>query len=216
MNPYEKPDFYSKKAKEEGYAARSVYKLKEIQEKFRLIKRNDVILDLGCAPGSWSQYASHITGDKGMIIGVDIKEIKVDLPNARFISGNFLEEDIKSQLRSFGPYDGIISDMAPDTAGDRLADCYNSSNLVRESLYFSYDYLKKNGFFIAKIFQGGEEKEIMNKMKIAFREVRWYKPQSSRKISFEIFIIGMGFIKKPDIINETPDIPPEVSGDMPW
>jgi 23S rRNA (uridine2552-2'-O)-methyltransferase len=216
MNPYEKPDFYSKKAKEEGYAARSVYKLMEIQEKFRLIRKNDVVLDLGCAPGSWTQYAAGISGEKGMVVGIDIKEIKVALPNAKFISGNFLDEMTRNELKEYSPYDGIISDMAPDTVGDRLADCFNSSNLVRESLNFCYGFLKKKGYFIAKIFQGGEEKEIMNEMREAFTEVKWYKPKSSRKISFEIFIIGIGFVKAPEkseIKNGNED---EESGNMPW
>ena len=215
MNPYEKPDFYSRKAKDEGYVARSIYKLKEINEKFKLIRKNQVILDLGCAPGSWSQYAAGITGDKGKIVGVDFKEIKIKLPNAKFIKGDFLEERIREELK-MDIYDGIISDMAPDTVGDRLADCYNSSNLVRVSLDFAFEYLKSGGYFIAKIFQGGEEKEIIQVMKTAFNEVKWFKPQSTRKISFEIFLIGIGFTNKP-VLKSTDEVKiNEESGDMPW
>ena len=219
INPYEKPDFYSKKAKEEGYAARSIYKLKEIQEKFNLIKKNHKILDLGCAPGSWSQYSSKLVGNEGLVVGIDYKEIKVNLPNAIFIQGSFLDEENKAKIKEYSPFDGVISDMAPDTEGDRLTDCFNSSELVKEAVNFSYDYLKKGGYFIAKIFQGGDEKTIFAELKEAFKEVKWFKPDSTRKISFEIFIIAYNFIKKPELksssefeaIND-----PNYSGEMPW
>ena len=194
---YAKPDFYSRKAKDEGYVARSVYKLKEINEKFNLIKKNQHVLDLGSAPGSWAQYVSGIVGSSGRLVGVDYKEIKVAMPNTTFLVGNFFSDEIRQQLENLGPYDGIISDMAPDTVGDRVRDCFRSSDLTWKSLDFSYGFLKQGGYFICKIFQGGEEKEIMNEMKKAFTEAHWFKPDSSRKISFEIFLVGVGFIGKP-------------------
>lgn len=214
---YEKPDHYTKKALQEGYAARSIYKLKEMQEKYDLIKKGDRILDLGCAPGSWSQYVSKIIGDKGLVVGIDYKYITAELNNAVFIKGNFLKENYKEKIYEHTPFDGIISDMAPDTSGDKLTDCYASSDLVESALKFAYDHLKKNGFFIAKIFQGGNEKEIMEEMKSAFETVKYFKPKSSRKKSFEIFLIGFNFIKKPEII-ETDSILDEnnYTGDMPW
>lgn len=190
---YCKPDFYSRKAKDEGYVARSVYKLKEINEKFSLIKKNQTVLDLGSAPGSWAQYTSNLVGSNGRLVGVDYKEIKVAMPNTTFLVGNFFSEDIQEQLKKLGPYDGIISDMAPDTVGDRIRDCFRSSDLTWKSLDFSYQFLKKGGFFICKIFQGGEEKEIMAEMKKNFAQAKWFKPDSSRKISFEIFLIGIGY-----------------------
>ena len=164
---YDKPDYYSKKAVKEGYVARSVYKLIEIQEKFNLFKKGNKILDLGCAPGSWSQYVSSIIDKNGLVVGIDYKEIKVNPTNAVFIKGNFLKDQTKNKLKEYAPFDGIISDMAPDTSGDKLTDCFASSNLVKDALKFSYEYLKKGGFFIAKIFQGGDEIEIMNEVKMA-------------------------------------------------
>jgi 23S rRNA (uridine2552-2'-O)-methyltransferase len=217
MNTYGKPDFYAKKAKEEGYVARSIYKLKEIQEKFNLIKPNHKVLDLGCAPGSWSQYVSNLVTNNGLIVGIDYKKILVSMPNSIFITGSFYDEENIKKLQEYGPYDGIISDMAPDTVGDRIADCFNSSELVKHALLFSYDYLKKDGYFVAKIFQGGDEKKIILEMKGAFKEVKWFKPNSCRKISFEIFIIGKGFIKKPEIIKEEKSFELDNnSGEMPW
>ena len=214
---YDKPDFYSKKAVKEGYVARSAYKLIEIQEKFNLFKKGNKILDLGCAPGSWSQYVSSVINKKGILIGIDYKEIKVNLPNAIFIKGNFLKDPAKNKLKEYAPFDGIISDMAPDTTGDKLTDCFASSNLVEDALKFSYEYLKKDGFFIAKIFQGGYEIEIMNEIKTAFKIAKWFKPRSSRKKSFELFIIGIDFIKKPKNFDNKEIIDLENSdGSMPW
>ncbi len=214
---YDKPDHYSKLAIKQGYAARSVYKLIEIQDKFSLLKKGNKILDLGCAPGSWSQYTSTLIGENGSLIGIDFKEIKVNPANAVFIKGNFLKEHAKDKLKEYAPFDGIISDMAPDTVGDKLIDCYASSNLVENALKFSYDFLKKDGFFIAKIFQGGNEKEIMNEVRMAFKTVKWFKPKSSRKKSIEIFIIGINYIDKPKIKKKDGAFNLENSdGTMPW
>jgi len=221
MNDYEKPDFYSKKAVKEGYVARSIFKLEELDAKFKLFKRGMKVLDLGSAPGSWSQYVSKKIGEKGLLVGIDYKDIKVSMINAEFIRGNFLEADIQMELSHHAPFDAIISDMAPDTTGDNVTDCYKSSELVCSALRFSYDFLKKGGFFIAKIFQGGDEKEIMKEMQSAFTETRWFKPKSSRSISFEIFMLGAGFIKKPEIKNkESKDLDALnnslLTGEMPW
>ena len=215
---YEKPDHYSKQAQAEGYFARSIYKLKEIEEKFHLFKKGQKICDLGCAPGSWSQYALELIGEKGLLVGIDYKEIKVSAPNAYFIHGNFLREEKQDQIREHGPFDGIISDMAPDTTGDKFSDNIASSELVKEALSFAYDFLSKGGFFIAKVFQGGEEKEIMNEMGRAFVKTKWFKPKSSRSVSNEIFMIGWDFIIKPEKKKpEKNDNPfPEDSQDMPW
>jgi len=217
MNPYEKPDYYSKKAMEEGYYARSVYKLMEIQDKFNLIKEGQKLLDLGSAPGSWLQYISKIIGDSGLAVGIDFKEVKAQYNNVKIIKGNFLKDHKKAELVELAPYDGILSDMAPDTKGDKLVDCYASGDLVRDALMFSYNFLKKGGYFIAKIFQGGDEKEIMDEIKLAFKTAKWFKPKSCRKKSVEIFMIGMDFTGKPDIKDATDIIEnAEETGEMPW
>ncbi len=214
---YDKPDFYSKKAKDQGYLARSVYKLIEINDKFKLFKKGQRILDLGCAPGSWTQYVSGIVADNGLVVGIDYKRIDVSAKNVVLISGDFLSAESQDELKKHGKFDGIISDMAPDTKGDRVTDCYVSSDLVREALRFSYDFLKKGGFFVAKIFQGGDEKEIMDEMKKAFGTAKWFKPASCRKTSFEIYMIGLDFIKKPEIAEENDIMDLENNdGTMPW
>ncbi len=147
---YEKPDFYSKKAKKEGFFARSVYKLDEIQKKFKVFKKGQKILDLGCAPGSWSQYALSQIGESGFLVGIDYKDIKVNAKNALFIKGNFFNETNQNKLKEYAPFDGVISDMAPDTTGDKYTDNMESSHLVETALNFAFDYLKKGGFFAAK------------------------------------------------------------------
>ncbi|HBD92965.1 MAG: hypothetical protein A2015_01665 [Spirochaetes bacterium GWF1_31_7] len=218
MNDYENPDFYSRKAKDEGYFARSIYKLEEIDSRFSLIKKGMKIVDLGCAPGSWCQYLSNIVGDTGLVVGIDYKKILVTAPNIVIVHGNFLRDYNQAEIMTHGPFNGIVSDMAPDTTGDRLTDCFNSSDLVKDALRFSYDHLKKSGFFVAKIFQGGDEKAIFDEMKMAFKTVKWFKPKSCRKISFETFIIGMDFTGKPQLSEEAEDIMDvdNYSGDMPW
>lgn len=216
---YDKPDFYSKKAKKEGYFARSIYKLEEIQKKYNLFKKGQKILDIGCAPGSWSQYVLSQIGVNGFLVGIDFKEIKVSAANAIFIKGDFLKEENQLEIKKYAPFDGIISDMAPDTTGDKYTDNIRSSLLVEEALNFSFKNLKKGGFFIAKIFQGGDEKEIMEKIKKAFVNGRWFKPKSSRSISNEIFIVAWNFIKEPEEKKEEKldgIFEQDYDGTMPW
>jgi 23S rRNA (uridine2552-2'-O)-methyltransferase len=219
---YEKPDFYSKKANKEGYPARSIYKLEEMNDKFKLFSKGQRILDLGCAPGSWSQYVSKIIGSNGLVVGIDYRDVKISAKNARFITGDFLDKEVQKTLSEFSPFDAIISDMAPDTSGDKLSDCYRSSELVLSALRFSYDFLKKGGLFVAKIFQGGDEKEIMNELDKAFHETKWFKPKSSRKSSFEIFMLGIDFISKPEMdifeeMEENEALKKALdTGEMPW
>lgn len=224
-NPYSKPDFYSQKAKEEGYLARSVYKLKEINEKFHLIKKGQNILDLGCSPGSWSQYISKII-HPGIIIGIDLKECYFSSTNFIFIKGDFEKDENKILIRekiNNKKFDGIVSDMAPDTEGDDNIDRFKSSQLVDTALNFCFDNLKKGGFFIAKIFQGGDEKEIMSKIKSLFKVAKWFKPKTCRANSVEIYIIGENFTPESLSNNtkeESKDIMKELeenyTGKMPW
>ncbi len=216
-------DFYAKKAKEDGYLARSIYKLQEIQNKFNIIKKNQKIADLGSAPGSWLQYISKLVGENGLVVGIDYKKIKVSKPNIVTIEGSFSSEENKDEISKHSPFNGIISDMAPDTEGDEYVDAFASSELVREALAFTYDNLKKDGFFVAKIFQGGDENDIMNEMRRAFKTAKWFKPKSSRKISVEIFMIGLNFIGKPaqkensDITNDQALLDEALeSGNMMW
>lgn len=218
MNEYDRGDYYSKKAKDEGFFARSIYKLEEIDKKFGLFKKGMKVVDLGCAPGSWCQYVSKVVGEKGLVVGIDYKKILVAANNIVLVHGNFLREHNKDAIKVYAPFDGIISDMAPDTSGDKLTDCFHSSELVRDALIFTYEHVKKGGFFVAKIFQGGDEKEIVSEMKQNFDIVKWFKPNSCRKISFETFIIGTGFRGQKTDKEQHEDIfdVDNYNGDMPW
>ena len=217
-NIYEKPDFYTKKAKDAGYFARSIYKLEEIENKMHLFKKGMRGVDLGCAPGSWSQYVSQVVGDSGLVVGIDYKKILCAANNIVLVHGNFMREDNQSKIAEYGPFNAVISDMAPDTSGDRLTDCYKSSELVREALNFAYRHLKAGGFFIAKIFQGGDEREIANLIKETFESVKWFKPNSCRKNSFETFLIGINYKGQPPKPSNDADIfnDDNYTGEMPW
>jgi 23S rRNA (uridine2552-2'-O)-methyltransferase len=191
----EKPDHYTLQAKKEGYPARSVYKLKEIQEKFNLIEKGDSILDIGCAPGSWSLYAAETTGKDGYVLGLDLQEPNPGriLGNLDLKQGDVFEYDF-SQLQ---PFDLIISDAAPKTTGNRTVDTAKSLGLNEGILYLSTTILKSGGKLVMKIFQGGGEQELLKTMRRVFNQVKIFKPKAVRKISFEIYFIGIG--KKEEI-----------------
>jgi 23S rRNA (uridine2552-2'-O)-methyltransferase len=191
-NPW--ADHYTRQAQKEHFPARSVYKLKEIQQKYRLIKRGDRVLDLGCAPGSWLLYAAEIAGPDGLVVGIDLKPVTVQLPaNARFYAG-----DIETVTAAFeqagevGRFDVVLSDMAPATIGHKATDAVRSLHLCEAALDIVHTRLVPGGNFATKIFQGPDFKTYSDKVKAGFRQVKIYKPQSSRKASKEIYIIGTG------------------------
>lgn len=191
-----KPDFYSIKAKKEGYPARSIYKLQEINNKFKILGKGISVLDIGASPGSWSLYTSKVIGKSGKITAVDLKDLnlKRDPENLKFIKGDVFNNEIISQLKTYGPYNAVISDAAPDTTGNRTIDTGRSFSLTESILYSSFEFLNPGGNFAAKIFQGGDEKQLLDKMKTQFKIVKPFKPKSCRKDSFEIFLIGIEFI----------------------
>ncbi|MGD8993066.1 MAG: RlmE family RNA methyltransferase [Desulfobacterales bacterium] len=189
-------DHYSKKARKENYPARSVYKLKEAQKKFRFIKRGDRVLDLGCSPGSWLLYAAELTGKQGRVLGLDLKSVTCQMPP----QAETLEADVLTVDRAWFeahklPYrfDVVLSDMAPATTGSKMLDATRSFQLCRAALGVAEMALKPGGSFICKIFQGEEFKEFAESVKRRFRNHRIFKPRSSRKESREIFLIGTGF-----------------------
>jgi len=186
-------DKWAKKAKEQGYPARSVFKLMEIQEKYRLVKSGDIVLDLGAAPGSWSKYLSKLVGNKGKVIGVDLQEIKIKAQNFYFIKKDVFEldeEDFKSLGVEF--FDTVVSDMAPKTTGDKFGDHVRSVKLVKKALEIALKYLKERGHFVAKVFEGEKLPQLKREIEKYFKSVKLFKPKSSRKESKEIFIIAQG------------------------
>ena len=186
-------DHYTHKAKKENYPARSVYKLQEIQNKTRLIGKGNKVLDLGCAPGSWLLHAAELVGPGGEVVGIDLKPPDVILPaHVRALTGDLLDmdENLKSTLGS--GYDVVISDMAPATSGHKDVDAARSYNLSEAALYLALEVLKPGGAFVSKIFQGPDFEAFIKQVRAHFSKQKNFKPQSSRKASREIFVIGIG------------------------
>jgi 23S rRNA (uridine2552-2'-O)-methyltransferase len=191
-------DKWAKKAKEKGYPARSVFKLMEIQEKYKIIQKGDIVLDLGASPGSWSKYALSIVGEKGKVIGIDILPIKISHPNFYFLQKDVFELEEKD-FKNLGieKIDVLLSDMAPKTTGDKFGDHVRSVRLAEKALEIAKNYLKEGGSFVVKVFEGEKIPILKKQIEKYFKSVKFFKPKSSRKESKEIFIIAQGF-KKPN------------------
>jgi 23S rRNA (uridine2552-2'-O)-methyltransferase len=184
-------DHLSRRARAENYPARSVYKLKEIQEKFQIIQKKDVILDLGCAPGSWLLYASQQTGPDGRVFGIDIQAVEIDLPpNVTVLQKDILEMTEDPFLEKVLGCRVVLSDMAPATTGRKDVDAFRSFELCRMALETADRVLAPKGHFICKIFQGNEFSQFEKQVKQRFSECRIFKPDSCRKQSKEIYIIA--------------------------
>ncbi len=185
----QRQDIYVRKSKVDGYRARSAYKLIEINEKFKIFKGGLMIIDIGAAPGSWSQYASKVVKN-GKIISVDIKEME-PIPNTIQIKGDFTQIEIQQKIKHklLGKADVVMSDMAVNTTGIKDIDSIQTGELCKDSMVFSKEVIKKQGFFISKIFMGSTFNEIVALGKKIFKEVKVFKPKSSRKDSKESFII---------------------------
>ena len=182
-------DTYVRQSKVDGYRARSAYKLIEIDEKFKIFKGGMNVIDIGAAPGSWSQYASKVVKN-GKIISLDLKEME-KIENTIQIKGDFTDLNIQKKIETMldKKLDVIMSDMAINTTGIKNIDSIQTGELCKEAMIFSKNVISKNGFFISKIFMGGSFNEIVALSKKIFKEVKVFKPQSSRKDSKESFII---------------------------
>jgi 23S rRNA (uridine2552-2'-O)-methyltransferase len=182
-------DTYVRQSKVEGYRARSAYKLIEIDEKFKIFKGGLNVIDIGAAPGSWSQYVSKVVKN-GKIISIDLKEM-VKIKNTIQIKGDFTEPDIQNQIKNYlnKKTDVVMSDMAVNTTGIKNIDSIQTGELCREAMIFSKNVMSQKGFFISKIFMGSSFNEIVTLGKKIFKEVKVFKPKSSRKDSKESFVI---------------------------
>ncbi len=189
-NPWE--DHYTLKARKEHFPARSVFKLEEIQQKFNLIHSADTVLDLGCAPGSWLMYAARRTGPKGTVIGIDLKPLAISLPpHVQVFAADILNlpEDVSKAIgRNFHV---IMSDMAPSTTGNKSGDAARSFELCQMALSIAQNRLLPGGAFICKIFQGEDFNLFIRQVKSLFLHHKIFKPQSCRKASCEIYVIGI-------------------------
>ncbi len=189
-------DHYFLQAKQDNYPARSVYKLKEIDKRFRLFHAGQRVLDLGAAPGSWTLAASERVGETGLVIAADIQSTTTTFP--RFVQ--FHQEDVFNRTPAFeallcesGPFDVVISDMAPRTTGHRGTDQARSAALCEEALAVAIAHLKKGGNFVVKVFMGPDVKPYSDALRRSFGSVKSYKPASSRSESFETFYVALGF-----------------------
>jgi 23S rRNA (uridine2552-2'-O)-methyltransferase len=189
-NPWE--DHYARKAKKEHFPARSVYKLKEIQQKYRLIRSGDKVLDLGCSPGSWLIYAAGLTGAGGRVVGIDLNPVAVPVPHHVAVYTADILSVEQGFLGSLGKdFNAVLSDMAPATTGNRAVDAARSLRLCEAALSIAKEILLPGGSFVCKIFQGEDFIRFSDSVKERFTFHKIFKPQSSRKASREIYIIGM-------------------------
>lgn len=192
-NSYEKPDFWSKKAFSEGYPARSVYKLQEIDKKFGMIKKDYTVLDLGAAPGSWTTFLLRMMEGSGRVVSCDLnplsKNVKGD--NLVFLQGDLLSAEIRNKITELGPYDLVVCDAAPLTTGNRTVDTARSSALVEMAIWYAQAMLKHGGNFVVKIFQSGNQAEMLKLMRGIFTTAKGFKPEACRSESFETYLIGL-------------------------
>jgi len=184
-------EFYTTLAKKEGYPARSIYKLKEIDEKYKIFKKNSQVLDLGCAPGSWLLYISQKVGSMGKVVGVDIEEIKIPKKaNIVFVKRSVFdlkESDFKDK------FDAVVSDLSPKTSGVKFLDAGKSLELAEKSFEIAKSVLLPGGNFVCKIFENESSNEFFKKVKNCFDFAKRFRPKAIIKRSKEFYIIGRGF-----------------------
>jgi len=187
----QKRDFYVKKAKKQGYLSRSAYKLIEIDNKFKILKKSKKVLEFGAAPGGWSQVSLDIN-PKIEITALDILELKINHPQITFYKEDYLKFNY-NKIENY--FDLVLSDIAPNTTGHQSTDHLRISSMLFDIVELLDRVLINGGTFAAKIWKGSEEKELINKLKNKFENVSYFKPDSSRKDSAEIFIVSKNFIK---------------------
>ena len=182
-------DIYVRQSKVDGYRSRSAYKLQEIDEKFKILKNGISLIDLGAAPGGWSQYAAKKV-KSGKILSIDLKKME-NIDNTVQITGNFTETNFQAQIKEHFKYkvDVVVSDMAVNTTGNKNVDSISTGELCKEAIFFAKDMLNKDGKFVSKIFMGSTFNEVVSVANNIFKKVSVFKPKSSRKDSKENFII---------------------------
>jgi 23S rRNA (uridine2552-2'-O)-methyltransferase len=190
-NPYKRPDAFTKAAKAQGYPARSVFKLEEIDRRVRLLKPGQRVLDLGAAPGSWSMYAAQKIGGKGKLLAIDLTDVTIPLGAcATFRQGDALSL-ANEDLALFAPYDVVLSDMAPSTTGSKIADQARSFELFMRAVAVAEALAAPGGSFVGKIFMSEDFVKARDALRGLFEEVRSIRPEGTRANSVEIFLIGL-------------------------
>lgn len=190
-NPYKRPDAFTKAAKAQGYPARSVFKLEEIDRRVRLFRPGQRVLDLGAAPGSWSMYAAQRIGPSGKLLAMDLSPITAALgPQAVVMQGDALSLENEA-LAQFAPYDVVLSDMAPATTGSKLADQARSYELFVRAVAVADALLAPGGSFVGKIFMSEDFVAARDALRKVCEEVRSIRPEGTRANSVEIFLVGL-------------------------
>ncbi len=190
-------DHYSDRAREEKWLARSVYKLEEIDRKHGIIRRGFRVLDLGCYPGSWSQYCLKKLGRRGEVVGLDIKAPdRISAENFRFIKIDILKLETGWLAREVGETDAVISDLAPNTTGVSLVDTSQSLALAEKALEIALAVLKERGHFLCKVFEGEDFKAFRDRAAGSFYQIRLVRPTAVRKRSREVYLLGLELVKK--------------------
>lgn len=196
MGNFKVKDHYFNKAKQENYLARSIYKLEEIDEKYKILKPGMKVVDLGYYPGSWIQYTSKVIGDEGLVIGIDIQEVNKKLSgvkNVRVYQKDIFDIQDLSQLGVSEGFDAVLSDMAPSTTGIKSLDQDRSLNLVESVFGLLPRFLKPGGNFVIKVFDSQHAQNYLKEQKNLFKEFSYLKPKSTRSVSKEFFVIGKNF-----------------------
>jgi len=190
-----KREHFYKEAKKTGYRARSAFKLKQIQKKYKIIRKGDAVIDLGAAPGGWSQVAKEIVGKNGTIIGIDLSHIR-PISGITFLKGDLTRESTLHEIKQLidnNKIDVVLSDMSPNISGNYSVDQARSIYLCEQSLKVVDIMLRSGGNFVCKIFMGSDLEEFNKKTKQKFKMVKQFSPQASRKSSSEIYLVGLDF-----------------------
>ena len=205
---------YYRKAKKEGYRARSAYKIQQIHERFTVVRQGEAVVDLGAAPGGWSQMLVELVGPKGLVVGVDLQRIR-PIPGARFMQGDFTRKETQDRMTAIlaetgrSKVDAVVSDMAPDMSGNYELDQVRSVQLAEIALAFADKHLREGGAFVCKVFEGADFPIFRTDVKRRFKRVSQYHPAASRKSSSEIYLVGKHYLGAPrDAVPEDDDEDP--------
>jgi 23S rRNA (uridine2552-2'-O)-methyltransferase len=191
-----KNDYYRRLAKQQGYKSRAAFKLLETSQRYRLIRRGDVVIDFGAAPGGWVQVASEIVGPEGLVVALDILPLKISEPNLKMVVGNVFDAVPIVQVRSLLPRkaDVLLSDLSPNITGAWDLDHYRQVELVLRALALTGELLKKSGNVMLKVFDGDRFLEARRALDARFRVTSIVKPKASRRQSSELYLVGLGFL----------------------
>lgn len=194
-----RPDHYTDKAKKAGFAARSVFKLEELDRRHRILAPGMSVLDLGCAPGSWTQYAARAVGKSGRVVGIDITPMAAPAPNATILTTSIFDAQGELARLAEAGFDVVLSDMAPSTTGISDVDEARSLDLARAAMAAAFAHLRAGGDFLCKVFQGGDTKKWIDEIRRSFKSVDLVRPDAVRRDSREIYVLARGFQSKPSV-----------------